>query len=293
MLSISSDIDRRYQLSGKEFFSEYVKKSQPVIISGVIQTWDAFTKWSLLYFQSLAPDLKIYAKHFRNGKIEIENFTFQEYADILNINEQGEQEIRPPYCHDLPLLSLIPEIVKDIQPFVLEYLPKWYSYKWWRYCQFFIGASRSLTPLHFDCLLTNNLFFQISGRKQFTLFLREDAQYCYRYNWRWFKIDPEKPDLAQYPLYQNAKPIQVIVNPGDILYMPPGTLHHVRSWDKSISFNIDWHTQHSVLQGLAAITKGMPLKNVYYNFLLALGLIVKVPPQVIFRFYKTYLNYVS
>jgi hypothetical protein len=37
----------------------------------------------------------------------------------------------------------------------------------------------------------------------------------------------------------------------------------------------------------------MPAKNVYYNFLLTLALIFKVPPQVIFRFYKSYLNYVS
>ncbi|WP_341530415.1 cupin-like domain-containing protein [Nostoc sp. UHCC 0302] len=293
MLTIPSTIDRRFKLSGEEFLSEYVNKSKPVIISGVIQNWDAFTKWSLPYFQSIAPGLKIYAKHFHKGKIEIENFTFQEYADILEKYEQGRNQNQPPYCHDLPLFSLIPALVKDVHPFALDYLPEWYTYQWWRYCQFFIGASNSLTPLHFDCLLTNNLFFQIVGSKQFTLFLREDSKYCYRYDWRWFKVDPEHPDLKQHPLYKNATPIKVMVNPGDILYMPPGTLHHVRSFDTSISFNIDWHTQHSVLQGLAAGLKGMPAKNVYYNFLLVLGLIFKVPPQLVFRFYKSYLNYVS
>ncbi|MHC5829104.1 MAG: cupin-like domain-containing protein, partial [Nostoc sp.] len=131
----------------------------------------------------------------------------------------------PPYCHDLPLFSLIPSIIKDVEPFTLDYLPKWYWYKWWRYCQFFIGASNSITPLHFDCLLTNNIFFQIVGRKQFTILLADDAKYCYRQGWRWFFVDPEKPDLNKYPEYKNARPMKFVVNPGDILYMPPGTLH--------------------------------------------------------------------
>ncbi len=299
MLTISSlsEIERHHQLSSEEFVTEYVNKSKPVIVSGVIQNWDSFNKWSLEYFQSIAPDVNIYAKYFHNGQIEIKSFTIKKYAAILEAYEKTKNQksvgIQPPYCHDLPLFSLIPALIQDVQPFPLDYLPKWYAYQWWRYCQFFIGSSNSLTPLHFDCLLTNNLFFQIVGRKQFTIFLNEDSKYCYRHNWRWFKVDPEHPDLEQYPLYKNAKPIKVIVNPGDILYMPPGTLHHVRSLERSISFNIDWHTQKSALNGLAAGLKGMPVKNVYYNFFLALGLILKVPSQLIFRFYKSYLNYVS
>ncbi|WP_373526931.1 cupin-like domain-containing protein [Nostoc sp.] len=293
MVTISSEVERHHQISGEDFLVNYVNKSQPVIISGVIPKWDAFSKWSLPYFRSIAPELNICAKKFHNGKIARESFTIEKYAEILEEYEQTKNQIQPPYCHDIPLFSLIPSLIKDVQPFALDYLPKWYAYKWWRYCQFFIGSSNSLTPLHFDCLLTNNLFFQIVGRKQFTLLLSEDSKYCYRHNWRWFKIDPEHPDFEQYPLYKNARPIKVIVHPGDILYMPPGTLHHVRSLDMSISFNVDWHTSKSSFNGIAASFKGMPVKNVYYNLLLALGLIFKVPPQVVFRFYKSYLNYVS
>jgi hypothetical protein len=297
MVIVSSEIERRYKLSSDEFISNYVKKSKPVIITGIIQNWDAFSKWSLKYLEETASNINIYVKKFEKNKIILKNFTMREYVNTLEEYEKNKKNKilvnRPPYCHDLPMFSLLPSLVKDVQPFPLEYLPKWYSYKWWRYCQFFIGASDSLTPLHFDCLLTNNIFFQVVGRKQFTILLSEDSKYCYRYNWRWFKIDPEKPDFEKYPLYKNANPIKFIVHPGEILYMPPGTLHHVRSLDASISFNIDWHTQKSSLNGLAASLKGMPAKNVYYNFLLTLALIFKVPPQVIFRFYKSYLNYVS
>ncbi|MEH2243335.1 cupin-like domain-containing protein [Nostoc sp.] len=298
MIVTYSSIERRYRLSAQEFKSIYVDKSQPVIISGIIQDWDCFKKWSLEYFKKLAPTTRIYAKQFSSkNEIGLNHFSLEEYSDILEnyeINYRHNKEIdKPPYCHDLPMFSLVPKLINDVTSFPLDYLPKWYWYEWWRYCQFFIGASNSLTPLHFDCLLTNNIFFQIVGQKQFTILLADHAKYCYRYNWRWFKVDPENPDLDKYPEYKNAQIIQFILNPGDILYMPPGTLHHVRSLDTSISFNIDWHTQKSCLNGLAASLKGMPAKNVYYNFLLTLGLVFKLPPKLIFRYYKTYLNYIS
>ncbi|MEH2290135.1 cupin-like domain-containing protein [Nostoc sp.] len=291
---VSSAIERRYKLSSDEFKKDYVELGKPVILSGVTSNWSGFEKWSLKYFKNLSPELNIYAKKFCNNKIEICPLTMKKYIELIeNYEKAPENNPLPPYCHDLPLFSLIPSLIENAQPFPINYLPEWYCYKWWRYCQFFLGSSNSVTPLHFDCLLTNNMFFQIVGRKQFTILLPEDAKHCYRQGWRWFLVNPENPDLNKYPDYKNAKPIKFIVNPGDILYMPPGTLHHVRSLDMSISFNIDWHTQKSSLTALAAITKGMPIQNLYYNFLLTMGLVLKVPPQIIFKFYKPYLNYVS
>lgn len=291
---VSSEIDRRYKLSSDEFHKNYVELGKPVIISGLISNWRGSDKWSLSYLKELSPTLNIYAKKFSNKKIEICRLTMANYIELIETYQKDPQKNPlPPYCHDLPLFSLIPSLIEDVQPFPFDYLPKWYWYKWWRYCQFFLGSSHSITPLHFDCLLTNNIFFQIVGRKQFTILLPEDAKYCYRQGWRWFLVNPENPDFNKYPDYKNARPIRFIVNPGDILYMPPGTLHHVRSLDPSISFNIDWHTQKSSLTALGAITKGMPVQNLYYNLLLTMGLLFKVPPQIIFKFYKSYLNYVS
>ncbi|MCP6760241.1 MAG: cupin-like domain-containing protein [Fischerella sp. CENA71] len=291
---ISSEIDRRYKLSSDEFHKNYVELAKPVIISGLISNWRGFDKWSLNSFKNLSPALNIYAKKFSNKKIDICRLTMTSYIELIETYQTDPQNNPlPPYCHDLPLFSLIPSLIEDVQPFPFDYLPKWYWYKWWRYCQFFLGSSNSITPLHFDCLLTNNIFFQIIGRKQFTILLPEDAKYCYRQGWRWFLVNPENPDFNKYPNYKNARPIKFIVNPGDILYMPPGTLHHVRSLDTSISFNIDWHTQKSSLTALGAITKGMPVQNLYYNLLLTMGLVFKVPPQIIFELYKSYLNYVS
>lgn len=78
-----------------------------------------------------------------------------------------------------------------------------------------------------------------------------------------------------------------------MLYMPPGMLHHVRSLDGSMSFNVDWHTRDSAIQGVLALKRNMPLKNVYYNAVIALGQCARISAGRVLPWYRSYLNYVS
>jgi len=156
-----------------------------------------------------------------------------------------------------------------------------------------MGPSGSVTKLHFDTLRTHNLFFQLKGRKVWTLLPAAAHAQCGRTRWRWFDIDPERPDLHRFPEYGNLEPVTVEVDAGDLLYIPPGTLHHVRSLDACMSFNIDFHTPRSVVDSFRYVHKGMPREVLYFNFISFLGLVLKLPESSLFRFYKPYLNYVS
>lgn len=148
--------------------------------------------------------------------------------------------------------------------------------------------------MHIDTLLTNNLFFQVSGTKEFLIVLPEDMDKCYRHAWKWSKINPDKPDYEKFPKYKEAKPLRFKVSDGDILYMPSGTFHQVRSLTSSISFNIDWHTKKTVRKGLLnSITGRASFPNIYYNALLLLGLNAKMPAKYIFPYYKSYFDYIA
>jgi ribosomal protein L16 Arg81 hydroxylase len=292
-------VDTREQLSPGEFAVHYVGARKPVLIKQALRDCPALSLWNLDYLKDNAGVSTVPIKIFSASGMEVRQKDFKDYVDELAAFERARSRedcsaaAAPAYLHDIPLTSLLPEAQRDLEGFPFRYFPEWYGRAWPKFAQVFLGPKSSLTPLHFDCLLTHNLFFQVKGRKRFTLMPHSAAKYCYRRQWRWFEVDVEKPDYERFPLFRNAKPVEVIVQPGDGLYMPPGTLHHVRSLDCALSFNVDWHTKDSVLRGLLGVVQGMPLKNVYYNVIMAGGIWLSIPRQKIFPFYRSYLNYIS
>lgn len=278
--------------------SSYVEPERAAVIRGATTGWRAIEQWSPKYIAELAPRMKVPVKHFGPGNgVRVNEWNLIDYANYVvetdRCPRRDDRETPLHYCHDVPLFHMIQGLVEDVQPFPVDLLTKWYRPHWWWYAQFFIGPRGSVTPLHFDTLLTHNIFFQVRGRKLFTLIAPDEARYCGVRDWRWFDFDPERPSRARNRGYSVVNPIQVTLHPGDALYMPPGTLHHVRSLDSTISFNIDFHTKRSARRGIAAVMHGMPPKNLYYNCISAAGIFFGIPDRILFKFYKSYLSYVS
>lgn len=292
-------VDRRDGLGAEEFAENYVRRGRPVLVKRALEGCAALSRWSLGYLREQAGRKLVPLKEWGPSGIQTVRRCFDDYVDNLELYEFRlhtggvTADQKPAYLHDVPLTSILPEADADLERFPSDYFPNWYRAEWWKFAQLFLGPPHSITPLHFDCLLTHNLFFQIKGRKRFVLIAREHLKYCYPHDWRWSEVNVEEPDYDRYPLYRMAKPAQVIVEPGDGLYLPPGTLHHVRSLDCALSFNVDWHTKDSALKGALAFARGMPWKNVYYNAVIALGLWGGISPKHLLPYYRSYLNYVS
>ena len=276
---------------------EYINNYEPFLIRNALSIRIASKKWSPEYIASINKNLKIPIKQYgKEHSIKVSSLELSNYLDYLKLqrtksHESSKEEIL--YCHDIPMFNLMRELVSDIQLDFLNIIPEWYHYKWWRYVQFFMGPKGSWTPLHFDCLLTHNIFFHVYGKKKFFLIKHEDMKHCGRVGWRWFNLDPEKPDISKFPEFTKLHITEVILNSGDMLYIPPGTLHAVRGLEESISFNIDFHTPKSSINGVTKLFQGMPLQNAYYNFISLLGIVFKVPAKYLFPLYKPYLNYIS
>ncbi len=289
------ELDRRDRISPRAFYEEYVETGRPVVLTGALQAWPALQKWSPDYFRRIAGNKVIRVKDGYVASKQTSEMKLGVYIDLLEARAKEEVLVGPPppYLHDLPLLTMLPEVRQDLEPFPRDLFPKFYRRRWWDFTQFFLGPRHSLTPLHFDCLLTQNLFFQVSGRKRWILIPREDAKHCAVYDWRWSDVDPETPNYAKFPDLKNARCQETTLGPGEIIYVPPGTLHHVRGLDVSISFNIDWHTPKSAVAGVLAAKDGMPLTNVRYNLALAAGLCSGLPMEAVMPFYRSYLTYIS
>ncbi len=96
-----------------------------------------------------------------------------------------------------------------------------------------IGPRGTITPLHFD--LHSILFGQIHGRKRFLLIPPFDGPKLYVRRRFYSAVDPDKPDLSRFPLFARASVTELVVAPGDLLFLPAGWWHGVKSLDVSIS----------------------------------------------------------
>lgn len=47
--------------------------------------------------------------------------------------------------------------------------------------------------------------------------------------WHKSQVDFDNPDLEQYPRYANVSFIEAVLEPGDLLYVPPYWWHHVEA----------------------------------------------------------------
>lgn len=270
--------------------------ARPVKINGFLRHHNVAEHWDLQYFLHLKDSPEVTVKRFQEDGPQTTQCQLSEYvASVLAYESRSDNHplTRPAYCHDIPIFHLMKELIDDVRRLPAEIFPKWYRKEWWQYAQFFLSPKGSVTPLHFDTLLTHNFFFHVCGRKQFTLFRFSDEKYCYRKGWRWFDVDPTRPNSDLWPLYEHASPSKVMLEPGDMLYLPPGTLHHVTSVDASISFNVDIHTIKSIFSSFKHAPGKMPKESLFYNVVMLCGLLFKIPSKVILKYYKSYLNYVS
>jgi len=107
------------------------------------------------------------------------------------------------------------------------------------------GPGGTLSVLHFDRV--HNFSVQLYGRKKWILIPPEQYADVYwpcdelRAGMLLFSpVDAERPDLADFPRFARARPIEVTLEPGEILFLPTGWWHQVRSLDPSISLNFFW-----------------------------------------------------
>ncbi|QBE66763.1 cupin-like domain-containing protein [Pseudoduganella lutea] len=105
--------------------------------------------------------------------------------------------------------------------------------------RFWLGPAGTVTPLH--CDYDDNVFAQIWGTKRIMLVPPHHDAWLYpnEANAILFgsPFDPEAPDYERFPLARQATVIECIVGPGDMLYVPAGWYHQVRSLTFSLSSN--------------------------------------------------------
>src|ERR1051326_7056957 len=89
-------IDRRSKLSYKAFVEEYAKRRTPVIITDVMEAWEATQRWTLTFFQSRYGARRVIVRHSkqRDKYYRVELGAYIEYV----MSEAQEED--PLYLAD-------------------------------------------------------------------------------------------------------------------------------------------------------------------------------------------------
>jgi lysine-specific demethylase 8 len=137
-------------------------------------------------------------------------------AQLEDLPATWRERITPPaYCADAP----------------------WLSSKVW------LSPAGTVTQTHRDA--ADNLHVQLLGSKRFTLFDATQSACLYPNSLfsnvpNGCQVDPEAPDLVRHPRFREAQAERAELTPGDAIYIPRGTWHHVRTIDDSLSTNFWW-----------------------------------------------------
>jgi hypothetical protein len=222
-----------------EFEADYRRRNRAAIFTGLADDWPARSRWSLTYLRErfgrrpvpVLPTSGGFMRH--DGKSGL-HFRWMPLAEYLDSLESGEH----PECYLVsPLDRALPELFEDVvDPIYSRERP-------FRLSRFWLSAPATSTPLHRD--LTENFFVQIVGHKRFYLYPPKDSPWLYSYSFRsglpnFSRFDPERADYERFPLARRVRPIEVVLQPGDFLYLPSRWWHQPRSLDLSMSVNFWW-----------------------------------------------------
>jgi hypothetical protein len=238
--------------SPREFFERYYYANRPVVLRGLMTGWKALQVWSPDYF----------ARKFGNCSVEIvtgrsrdphyeSNFlshrtTLRMKDYVQMVNEAGETNefylsARNFFFRRKRFKSLLNDLRCPkgfLNPRTFRKTPN-----------LFFGPNGTVTPLHHDAL--NILFGQICGRKLFKLIPPFDMDKVYVERVCFSGVDLGKLDYSKFPLMRGASILEVVVEPGEFLFIPVGWWHWVKALDISISVSftnfdvkgtpVEWH----------------------------------------------------
>ncbi|WP_144150182.1 cupin-like domain-containing protein [Paraburkholderia sp. BCC1885] len=108
--------------------------------------------------------------------------------------------------------------------------------------QLWFGRRREhalVTRLH--CDLANSFLAQVHGRKRVRLFSPSQDEAVYALDafntFRPCRVDADAPDLARFPRFAEARGVDVVLEPGDLLVIPTGWFHCVWALDHVLSIS--------------------------------------------------------
>jgi LPS sulfotransferase NodH len=231
-------VERRTDLSREEFRDRYYAANRPVILQDLMTRWRVPSAWTPDYLKAVAGDGMVEIMADRNADPKCDRNPRKHRADIL-FADYVDRVFSGDVTNDYYMTAKNGFLQRpEAEPFLKDFssFPEYLNPQTAaRRCHLWFGPAGTVTPLHFET--RNILFAQVSGRKRYRLVSAKQWQYVYNNIGVFSDVDCENPDLDRHPKFRDATVIDIVVEPGETLFMPVGWWHHVRALDVSMTIS--------------------------------------------------------
>ena len=227
------EVERRPTPPPAAFLRDYYATGTPVVLTELVTRWPAFTRWS-------PQDLR---ERFGAAPIELEDgrssdptpdMNYERHRRTATMAEYVDRVLAAGETNDIYLIANNRNLARpELRPLLLDIaLPSGYfdpsPGRAARCGALWFGPAGTVTALHHDT--SNILLCQIFGRKRVRLYPPDEPRLLAAARGVYSDLDPER-DAAGLA----GRGLDVVLAPGEALFLPVGWWHHVRALDVSIS----------------------------------------------------------
>jgi len=235
-----------------EAFAGVLQREQPAEISGAIDHWPALERWRDVEYLEEA----LGARHvpvevgrdytssaWTQRVVRLGRFLDESFGSCRDSGAAGSEGCAVAgdgtmYLAQFPLFDHAPTLRRDFS------LPD--------YCclgrgellatNAWLGPRGTVTPWHTDP--HQNLLAQVVGKKYVRLAPPEASACLYPFSsgltTNTSRVDALAPDLEEFPHYAHVPFLDCLLEPGAMLYIPPGWWHYVQAASSSFSVSFWW-----------------------------------------------------
>ncbi|WP_406819401.1 cupin-like domain-containing protein [Pseudomonas sp. KnCO4] len=225
----------RADLPVARFHDDYLVHGIPLVISDALQDWPLFTmgrEASLVHFAELQGITRHgdYVKKTFSTDRDFRSTSIAEF--IASLDTPAKPGETPAYMGN----NIVPEKLLSL----IRY-PPYFARDKFIAPRIWIGPKGTLTPLHRDD--TDNLFAQVWGQKSFILAAPHHRPALGTWSTSpkggldGCDFNPDTPDYQRFPTAREVPFLRVVLQAGDLLFLPEGWFHQVESVSTSLSVN--------------------------------------------------------
>lgn len=246
-------IERVSGLAPADFVEQYVRPNRPVIVTGAMDGWPARERWTPDYLADQVGDIEVQVYDDLFGLKDVMPLSdyldtrfglpqdaasteyVRGYSRLKAVDFFWADEAFERLRDDWATPGFLPQ-----EGFLVPQGPAPAERALFPYRGLFISSRGCRTRLHRDPWTTSAVLCQFHGRKQLLMYAPDQAPHLV--NGDGF-ADVEAPDLQRFPSFHEARLAhRDVLEPGEVLFIPGGWLHHVTTLSDSIS--VTWNFLH-------------------------------------------------